>query len=115
MRGRPTSRLSPDLAVRSSRGGGPRRARRLGDALDDAGGVEAGLTLAVAQRAGAERGVGPRVVAGVGGEGASVSGGVVDGRRGREVQVRCQSRERESRRGGRAWPTAAGFPFFKGG
>jgi hypothetical protein len=51
------------------------------------GGVEAGLTPAVARRAGAERGVGVGAVASVGGEGAPASGGAVDGRRGRELQV----------------------------
>jgi hypothetical protein len=45
-----------------------------------AGGVEAGLTLAVAHLAGAERGVGAGAVVGVGGEGAPMSGGAVDGR-----------------------------------
>jgi hypothetical protein len=100
--------LGPGLAARSSRGGGPRRAgtgrapcsrgaittrsssaRQCSDALDGgvvgAGEVEAGLTLAVARRAGAERGVGAGAMAGVGGDGAPVSSGALDMRRGREL------------------------------
>jgi hypothetical protein len=77
------------------------------------GGVEAGLTLAVAHLAGAERGVGAGAVVGVGGEGAPMSGGAVDGRQRREVQVRCQNGEGESWRGGeKTQPAAAGSLFL---
>jgi hypothetical protein len=77
-----------------------------------AGGVEAGLTLAVARRAGAERGVGAGALAGVRGDGAPVSSGALDMRWGRELQVWCRSGEGESRCDGeKTRPAVAGFPF----
>jgi hypothetical protein len=55
-------------------------------------------------------------VAGLKGEGAPVSGGVVDGRRGMELQVRCRSGEGESWRGERKNSAiGGGVPFFKRG
>jgi hypothetical protein len=76
------------------------------------GGMEAGLTLAVGHRVGAERGVGAGAVAGIGGKVAPASGGAVDGRRGRELQVRCQSGEREPRHGGESSAGGGGVPLF---
>jgi hypothetical protein len=52
-------------------------------------------------------GIGAEAVADVEGEGAPVSGRAVDGRRGRELQVRCQSGEVESWRGGERTRQAA--------
>jgi hypothetical protein len=72
-----------------------------------AGGVEAGLTVAVARRAGAQRGVDAGVVADVGGEGVLVRSGAVDGRRGRELQVRCRGGEGKSWRRGEGAEGAA--------
>jgi hypothetical protein len=77
-----------------------------------AGGVQAGLPLAMAQRAGAERGVGTGAVDGIRGEGALVSGGAVDGRRGRELQVRCQDGEEELRHKVESSNDSGGVPFF---
>jgi hypothetical protein len=77
-----------------------------------AGGVEAGLPLAVAQRAGAERGVGTGAVDGIGGEGALVSDGAVNGRRGRELQVRCRDGEGELRHKVESSNDSGGVPFF---
>jgi hypothetical protein len=73
-----------------------------------AGGVEAGLTLAVARRVGVERGVGAAAVAGVGGEGVGRWTG------GGEGSCRCGvGAERGNHGAGeRARPAVAEFPIF---
>jgi hypothetical protein len=81
-----------------------------------AGGVEVGLTLVVAQRAGVQQGVGAGAVVGVGGEGAPVSSGAVDGRQGRELQVWYQGIEGKSWHGGESSADGGRVPlFFKRG
>jgi hypothetical protein len=47
-----------------------------------------------------------------GGQRRGRRGGAVDGRRGRELQVRCRSREGESRRGGESSAGGGGVPYF---